>query len=107
MSVALGAPLSSGDGGVSGPLQTLSHTDIMDVVMTKQPEVAACIALKKEKTPPRIVSIRWTIRLDGGVERAESDDSGPVVECLKRRSLQWRFPSHRTPTKPFDFPIKF
>jgi hypothetical protein len=93
--------------------ETLSQSDVLEVVRAQLPAIKSCVESAKLREPgvKGRLSIRWVIGVDGKVLKAEivteEFKNAYVATCLRALSLTWRFPQHRVQGDAIVFPFTF
>lgn len=93
--------------------ESLSQSDIMEVVLTNKSGLAACVELQKQQMPgvSGKLIMKWTIRRDGSVTAVSVESkefvNTPVARCVSALVATWKFPKHKRQHEPVTFPFKF
>ncbi len=93
--------------------ESLSQGDIMTVVLSNRPAIAACVKEYQAKNPGEhgTVVMSWTIKGDGhttGVKCTSDDFKGSVLDkCLTSAIRAWVFPPFSGSPQTVPFPFKF
>lgn len=92
---------------------SLSASDIMEVVLAHKSELAACAEAQK-KLDPSITGklvLKWTITINGRVIQVEvvskEFEETHMAKCVTRLVKTWVFPHHTGPAQAVTFPFKF
>ncbi len=91
--------------------QTLSQSEVMEVVVTHKKQVADCVSAHAEASAERrILVLSWVIAPGGAVESARVDSAGlqgsPLGECVRSAVAGWTFAPHQQP-QPVRFPFSY
>ena len=92
---------------------SLSQSDVMEVVKGNVPAIKKCVDEYKAKEPSAKgrMSMRWQIQTSGKVSKVEcvTDEykSTSLATCLSSVIKSWQFPRHKTQGDPTVFPFTF
>ncbi|MDQ3264007.1 MAG: AgmX/PglI C-terminal domain-containing protein [Myxococcota bacterium] len=91
--------------------QTLSQSEVMEVVVTHKKQVADCVSAHAEDSADRrTLVLSWVIAPGGAVENARVDSAGlqgsPLGECVRSAVAGWKFAPHQQP-QPVRFPFSY
>jgi predicted Zn finger-like uncharacterized protein len=99
-------------GGGDGP-ETLSQSDVMQVVVANKPSIINCVTEQRKKSPGlsgKLV-MRWSIQPNGKTNNisVQSDEfkSTYMASCISGLIKNWTFPKHRVQGEPINFPFTF
>jgi len=96
--------------GAPPPIEKLEPKHVKDVVLAGKADVARCAAGQTNLKKGSVLTLQWTIGLDGKVSKVElvgDELKGTYVAgCVMKNVKRWTFPKHSVPTEPVVFPFK-
>ena len=101
-------------GGSGGDVkESLSNSDVLEVVLANKAALGACVQQQKAKDPSLSgkLLMKWTIQTSGktsGVSVASDEFKGTVMaNCVGQLIKGMTFPKHKKQGEPITFPFKF
>ena len=108
------SPIDAGSVAPASDLPlTLSNADILGVIRAHEDELYTCAKDHREQHPGATgtLRIRWRIDLAGAtteiVALSAELETSAFVRCMVKEISRWKFPPHREPRDPIDFPFRF
>jgi hypothetical protein len=93
--------------------ESLSQSDVMEIVLAHKPELAKCVSDQHTKEPgvSGLLKMKWSIQTNGATTKVSADSeefkSTYLAGCIGGLIKGWKFPKSKNPGDPIVFPFKF